>query len=132
MLQPFRVPLPAQGVEIEMLDLNGDGKQDAVKSAIHAGKVPILWLDDDGNMKEGDIEGDTVNDCLLVDRDANGVYDLVVKHIDMNEDGKADVQLILDYPVGKDRGPKGWNAPHYMWVFEPSIFCQIVGSKAGM
>ena len=33
MLQPFRIPMPAQGVDIQMLDLNGDGKQDAVKSA---------------------------------------------------------------------------------------------------
>ncbi|MBR3853778.1 MAG: hypothetical protein IKM41_04435, partial [Tidjanibacter sp.] len=74
MLQPFRVPLPAEGVVPELLDLNGDGRQDAVRSAIHGGKVPILWLDDDGNMANGDIEGDTVNDCLLVDRDANGVY----------------------------------------------------------
>lgn len=118
MLQPFRIPMPAQGVDIQLLDLNNDGKQDAVKSAIHSGKVPILWLDDDGNMKQGDIEGDTVNDCLLVDRDASGEYDLVVKHVDMNSDGKADVQLILDYPVGKENGPKGWNAPHYMWVFD--------------
>ena len=118
MLQPFRVPMPAEGVVPEFLDLNGDGKQDAVKSAIHGGKVPILWLDDDGNMKPGDIEGDTVNDCLLVDRDANGEYDLIVKHCDQNDDGKADVQLILDYPVGKDNGPKGWNSPHYMFVFD--------------
>ncbi len=118
MLQPFRVPLPAEGVVPELLDLNGDGRQDAVRSAIHGGKVPILWLDDDGNMANGDIEGDTVNDCLLVDRDANGEYDLIVKHCDQNGDGKADVQLILDYPVGKENGPKGWNSPHYMFVFD--------------
>ena len=62
---PFRAPV---GENPEFMDLNGDGRQDAVKSYI-AGGVPILWLDDDGNMKEGALEGDTVNDCLLVDRD---------------------------------------------------------------
>ncbi|MBR6932828.1 MAG: heparinase, partial [Bacteroidales bacterium] len=93
---PFRAPV---GENPEFMDLNGDGRQDAVKSYISGG-VPILWLDDDGNMEEGDLEGDPVNDCLLVDRDKDGNYDLIVKFADWTGNGRPDVQLILDYPVG--------------------------------
>ncbi len=77
-IMPLRVPV---GEGPEFLDLNGDGRQDAVKSHIY-GDIDILWLDEDGNMKEGDIEGDTVNDCLLVDRNRDGKYDLIIKWAD--------------------------------------------------
>ena len=108
-IQPFRVPV---GENPEFLDLNGDGRQDAVKSYI-AGGVPILWLDDDGNMREGDLEGDTVNDCLLVDRDKDGQYDLVVKFADLTGNGVPDMQLIMDYPAPPDRLPV-----NHMFVFD--------------
>jgi hypothetical protein len=107
-IMPLRPPV---GENPEFLDLNGDGKQDAVKAEFPGG-VPILWLDDDGNMKQGDLEGDTVNDCLLVDRDCDGAYDLVVKFADINLDGKADLQLIMDYPVGQR------TTPNHMFVFD--------------
>ena len=108
-IMPLRVPV---GERPEFLDLNNDGRQDAVKSYIR-GDIPILWLDEDGNMKAGDIEGDVVNDCLLVDRDKDGIYDLIVKHADQTGNGVADVQLVIDYPhCGKD----GWI--NFMYVFD--------------
>lgn len=107
-IMPLRVPV---GERPEFMDLNGDGRQDAVKSNIH-GNIPILWLDEDGNMAPGDTEGDTVNDCLLADRDCNGVYDLIVKYADQNGDGKADLQLIIDYPHC------GHDSRNYMYVFD--------------
>ena len=106
---PLRVPV---GERPEFLDLNGDGRQDAVKSFIH-GNLPLLWLDEDGNMAAGDTEGDTVNDCLLVDRDNDGTYDLIVKYSDLKGDGKADLQLVIDYP---HCGKEGWI--NYMYVFD--------------
>jgi len=69
-LKPFRFPMSSAGYVPEKLDLNGDGKQDAVKTIIN-GNMPVLWLDDDGNMNNGDAEGDFVNDCILVDRNAS-------------------------------------------------------------
>ena len=105
---PLRAPV---GERPEFMDLNGDGRQDAVKSYI-AGDVPILWLDEDGNMAEGALEGDTVNDCLLVDRDKDGTYDLIVKFADLTGNGVPDMQLILDYPVG------GRRVPNFMYVFD--------------
>ena len=105
---PFRAPV---GENPEFLDLNGDGRQDAVKSYIADG-IPILWLDDDGNMKEGALEGDTVNDCLLVDRDKDGAYDLIVKFADLTGNGVTDLQLIIDYPKF------GRKNPNFMYVFD--------------
>ena len=107
-LMPLRLPV---GERPEFLDLNGDGRQDAVKSYIY-GDIAILWLDEDGNMKEGDIEGDTVNDCLLVDRNRDGKYDLIFKWADQTGNGKADLNLIIEYP--RD----GIHNINYMYVFD--------------
>ena len=107
-IMPLRAPV---GERPEFMDLNGDGRQDAVKSYIR-GDVPILWLDEDGNMKEGALEGDTVNDCLLVDRDKDGAYDFIVKFADLTGNGVPDLQLILDYPVG------GRHVPNFMYVLD--------------
>ena len=108
-IMPLRIPV---GERPEFLDLNGDGKQDAVKSYIH-GDIPIMWLDEDGNMAPGDTEGDTVNDCLLADRDKDGVYDLIVKFADQTGNGRADLQLIIDYPHGIHKDSR-----NYMYVFD--------------
>lgn len=72
-IEPFRLPLPPVGYQVEYIDLNGDGKPDAIKS-VTVNDTPILWLDDDGNMKKGEIEGDMINDCLLIDRNKDGIY----------------------------------------------------------
>lgn len=110
-LKPFALPMPGIGVEIEKLDINGDGHQDAVRYPINDGSI-LLWLDDDGNMKNGDRMGDTVNDCILVDRDADGKYDFIVKFTDLDGDGRADAEFVFDYTV--PGGPKIWGSPHYM------------------
>ena len=107
-IMPLRIPV---GENPEFLDLNGDGRQDAVKSYIY-GDIAILWLDEDGNMKEGDIEGDTVNDCLLADRNKDGNYDLIIKWADQTGNGKADLNLIIEYP--RD----GIHNINYMYVFD--------------
>ena len=107
-IMPLRIPI---GERPEFMDLNGDGRQDAVKSYIH-GDIPLLWLDEDGNMKEGDREGDTVNDCLLLDRDKDGIYDLVIKYADQTGNGRADLQLIINYPHC------GRNTRDFMYVLD--------------
>lgn len=113
-LKPYRLPIFSNTPEA--LDLNGDGQQDALKGNIHD-NIPVLWLDDDGNMRNGDKEGDVVNDCILVDRNIDGKYDFIVKHADLDDDGKADIQFILDYTIGGGE-PKMWNSPHYMVVID--------------
>ena len=114
-IEPFRLPLPPVGYQVEYIDLNGDGKPDAIKS-ITVNDTPILWLDDDGNMKEGDMEGDMVNDCLLIDRNKDGIYggqgDLIIDWVDTDNDGRADMQIVIEYP--KENTGEVWPNGHYM------------------
>ena len=118
-IEPFRLPLPPVGYQVEYIDLNGDGKPDAIKS-VTVNDTPILWLDDDGNMKEGDIEGDMINDCLLIDRNKDGIYggqgDLIIDWVDTDDDGKADMQIVIEYPE-KNTG-EVWPNGHYMIMRE--------------
>jgi hypothetical protein len=118
-ISPYRLPLPPVGFKPQYLDLNHDGKVDAIKSITHNG-IPILWIDDDGDMKRGDLEGDTDNDCLLVDRNRDGIYggqgDLIIDWIDTNHDGKADIQIVVEYP--KERTREVWPNGHYMIVMD--------------
>lgn len=118
-LTPFRLPPPPIGFTPEYLDLNGDGKPDAIKSVTHH-NIPILWLDDDGDMRPGDLEGDTDNDCLLIDRNRDGIYggqgDLIIKWADTDNDGKPDLQLVAEYPATKT--DQVWPNGHYMIVLD--------------
>ena len=98
----FRMPLPPPGFKPKLEDLNGDGKPVAIYS-MTGDSVPILWIDDDRDMKWTDIEGDMDNDCLLIDRNKDGIYggdgDLVIDWVDSDNDGKADLQIVMDYPA---------------------------------
>jgi hypothetical protein len=117
-LTPYRLPPPPVGYEPERIDLNGDGKPDAIFS-VTANGIPVLWLDDDGDMGKDNMEGDTDSDCLLIDRNKDGKYgswgDLIVDWVDTDGDGKADMQVVAEYP---DSIPGTiWNG-HYMWVLD--------------
>ena len=96
------MPLPPPGFKPKLEDLNGDGKLEAIYS-MTGDSVPILWIDDDRDMKWTDIEGDMDNDCLLIDRNKDGIYggdgDLVIDWGDSDNDGKADLQIVMDYPA---------------------------------
>ena len=98
----FRMPLPPPGFKPKLEDLNGDGKPEAIYS-MTGDSVPILWIDDDRDMKWTDIEGDMDNDCLLIDRNKDGIYggdgDLGIDWVDSDNDGKADLQIVMDYPA---------------------------------
>ncbi len=118
-ITPYRLPPPPVGYKPKQIDLNGDGKPDAIES-VTANGIPILWIDDDGDMKWGDIEGDTDNDCLLIDRNKDGKYgswgDLIIDWVDTDGDGKADMQVVVEY---SDSIPdKVWPNGHYMWVLD--------------
>ena len=88
----LRLALPPSDYKPEYLDLNNDGKPDAIKS-MTKDNIPILWLDDDGNLKPDDLEGDMVNDCLLIDTNKDGKYERVIKYADFDDDGKAVMQM---------------------------------------
>ncbi|MEN6322042.1 MAG: hypothetical protein ABFD09_00905 [Proteiniphilum sp.] len=118
-ITPYRLPPPPIGYKPEYIDLNGDEKPDAIRS-VTANDTPILWLDDDGSMKMGDLEGNSVNGCLLIDRNKNGKFgfwgDVIIDWVDTDDNGKADMQIILEYP---DSIPgQLWPNGHYMIVLD--------------
>lgn len=99
---------------IEYTDLDGDNKPDVIRSFIND-TIPIQWIDEDNTMEYGHLQGDMINDCLMIDRNMDGIYDgamdLVVDWIDSNGDGKADIQIILDNAKYSD---KSWGKGHVM------------------
>lgn len=116
---PYRLVPPPAGYEVEYLDLTADGKPDAIKS-VTINDTPILWIDDGNTMQYGDLEGDMVNSCLLIDRNKDGIYggvgDLIIKWADTDGDGVADLQLIVEYPEVEHE--KVWPHGHYMWMMD--------------
>jgi hypothetical protein len=97
-LIPWRLPLVSDSRDIEYIDLDKDDDPDILKTTILDG-IPIMWIDDDDDMKYGDLEGDQDNDCLLVDKNRDGKFagpmDLCIDWTDTNNDGIADVQLLV-------------------------------------
>lgn len=118
-LLPLRLPMPPAGYTPEQLDLDGDGRPDAIRS-ITSGGVPVMWLDDDGTMRPGDTEGDMASGTLLIDRNRDGKYaglgDMIIDWVDTDRDGRADMQIVIDYPTDT-LAENAWKG-HYMIVFD--------------
>lgn len=116
---PFRLPPPPAGNKPEYIDFDGDGDPDAIKS-VTINNIPILWIDDDDDLQVGDLEGDSDSDCLLIDRNKDGKYgdlgDLIIDWGDNNGDQKADIQVVVEYPLTEK--DKVWPNGHYMWVLD--------------
>ena len=115
----FRLPPPPAGYKPKLVDINGDGRPDIIHS-VTRDNIPVLWIDDDDDMTWADFEGDTKNDCLLIDRNRDGIYggqgDLIIDWVDTNDDGKADMQIVVEYPA--QRTEKVWPNGHYMIVLD--------------
>ena len=118
-LTPYRLPPPPIGYQPTYIDLDGDGKPDAIIS-VTANDIPVLWLDNDGTMKYGDLEGNTVNGVLLIDRNKDGKFgswgDLIIQWVDTDGDGNADMQIVIEYPDSLPSHP--WPHGHYMIVLD--------------
>jgi len=121
-INSYRLPPDPEGRKIQFIDFDKDGDPDVLKSYT-IGNIPIQWVDDDDDMKTSDTEGDTDNDCLMIDRDKDGKYgsysDLDIDWNDTNSDGKADMQVVVDY-VSKDV-KNAWGPGHYMWVLDTDM-----------
>ncbi|MGD9417980.1 MAG: hypothetical protein Q7R22_003505 [Verrucomicrobiota bacterium JB025] len=112
-MSTFRPPLVR---DASYIDLDGDGDPDVLRGTVHDG-IPVQWIDDDDDMKVGDLIGDRDSDCLMVDRNRDGNYghweDFIVDHADEDGDGMADVEIIADN-VGLDAKKGG----HYMIMMD--------------
>ncbi len=114
---PFRIPMPDPS-SIVYLDLDKDGDPDVLQAILPNG-IHLQWIDDDDDMKKGDLEGDLDSDCVMLDLNQDGSYsgekDLMVDWNDEDGDGKADWQCIVDN-AAKDYSGK-WTS-HYIWFWD--------------
>lgn len=112
-LQPRRLPLPDDLNKIIRIDLDKDGDPDVLKYTILGG-IPVMWVDDDDNMKWTDLEGDMVNDCLFIDKNKDGKFagaeDLSIKWVDNNSDGKADMEFVVENGSPDRRNAFDWKS----------------------
>jgi hypothetical protein len=106
--------------KVTYVDLDKDGDADLLGAMIND-SIPVLWIDDDDDMKKNDVEGDTDNDCLLIDKNKDGVFagpfDFSIDWIDEDGNGKADIQLIVNNAGTKVRNYFDWGAD-FMYVLD--------------
>lgn len=118
-LIPWRLPLPNDH-KFRYKDLDGDGDPDLLYSFVND-SIPLVWIDDDDDMKWTDFEGDTDNDCLCVDINGDGLYggphDLCVDWTDTDSDGIAEVQLVVQNGGLKTRNFFDWSAD-FMYIID--------------
>ena len=119
-LNALRLPPPPAGAEIFYYDITGDGKPDVLRT-VTADGTPVQWIDDNANMKVGDLSGDLVDDCLMIDRNRDGKFggpeDIIIDYADTDGDGKADIQTVVENKTNV-KGGKRWGGGHYMLFFD--------------
>ena len=119
LLIPYRLPPAPAGYKPTYIDLDGDGDPDILRT-VTANGIPVQWIDDDDDMQYGDLEGDTDNDCLMIDRSKDGVYggygDLIIDWVGEDEDGNPAMQVVVDNIPEANRMKTGNG--HYMWVVD--------------
>ena len=119
LLIPYRLPPAPAGYKPTYIDLDGDGDPDILRT-VTANGIPVQWIDDDDDMQYGDLEGDTDNDCLMIDRNKDGVYggygDLIIDWVGEDEDGNPAMQVVVDNIPEANRMKTGNG--HYMWVVD--------------
>ena len=115
-LNPLKLVVSSDPNVCSYIDLDKDGDPDILKS-MTLNQIPIQWIDDDDDMKIGDLMGDTDNDCLMVDLNKDGKYgsysDVVVDWVDNDGDGDADMEIYLDY-ADESQKDKPWGPGHFM------------------
>jgi len=119
LLIPYRLPPAPAGYKPTYIDLDGDGDPDILRT-VTANGILVQWIDDDDDMQYGDLEGDTDNDCLMIDRNKDGVYggygDLIIDWVGEDEDGNPAMQVVVDNIPEANRMKTGNG--HYMWVVD--------------
>jgi hypothetical protein len=118
-LIPWRVPLPGR-YGVTYSDIDHDGDPDLIHTFIND-SIPLIWIDDDDDMQNGDLEGDTDADCVCVDIDRDGFCggprDLCVDWTDTDGDGLAEVQAVVINGGREHRNYFDWEAD-FMYIID--------------
>lgn len=108
---------PVGSDSINLQDMDNDSDPDIIRMLIND-TIPAIWIDDDDDMLTDDFEGDTDSDCLLIDRNKDGVYagpgDLSIDWIDSDQDGHADMQVVVENSNPHIRNSWDWQS-NCMW-----------------
>lgn len=111
---------PDFSAKLKYIDLDKDGDPDLIQTTLFD-SIPMYWVDDDDDMKIGDLEGDLDNDCLIIDRNRDGIFagpgDLSLDWVDNNNDGIADMQVIVENGNPKVTNYWEWSS-NYMWIID--------------
>jgi len=73
LLLPWKMPQPLNKSKSKMVDLDKDDDPDLLYYFIN-NNIPIVWIDDDDDMKWIDVEGDADSDCLIIDRNMDDIF----------------------------------------------------------
>src|SRR5688500_9747337 len=96
LLDAFR---PEYAGKAALVDLDGDRDPDLIRLRLR-NNCNAMWVDDGDDMMQGGEEGDLDSDCLLSDRNGDGIFagpgDLSIDWIDTDHDGEADIQLVVE------------------------------------
>jgi hypothetical protein len=118
LLNSYRLPIALEE-KVKLIDFDNDGDPDILETYT-INNIPVRWLDDDDDMKRTDTEGDLDNDCLMINRNRDGKFgsygDLIIDWIDTNNDGQADMQVVVDYAAKENKN--AWGPGHFMWVMD--------------
>lgn len=112
--------MPESLSEIVYFDFDNDGDPDALKYNIFD-DMPLIWVDDDDDMEVNAIQGDLDNDCIMIDRDKDGMFsgpwDFSVDYGDEDNNGIADIQLVVDNGDPDKRNGWDWSS-NIMWFID--------------
>ena len=118
LLLPFRLSPPPVGHQPQYIDLDGDGQPEVLRTVTSDG-TPVQWIDDDGSMRRGDLEGDMRNGCLMIDRNRDGVYggydDLIIDWVARDDDGNPAMMVVVE---NCKESEKMKSRGHYMWFID--------------
>ncbi|MCG6186184.1 hypothetical protein [Maribellus maritimus] len=105
----------------QRIDLDNDGDPDLIKSTVFD-TIPVFWIDDDDDMQPSDWEGDLDSDCLIIDRNNDGIFagpgDISLDWVDNNSDGVADMQVVVENSNPHIKNYWEWSS-NYMWIIDP-------------
>lgn len=99
--------------KVYYVDFDRDGDPDMIRTMIND-SIPVIWIDDDDDMRSGDMEGDTDSDCICADISRDGIFggprDLCVDWTDIDNDGISEVQAVVINGGSELRNYFDWEA----------------------